>query len=155
MNALLERTESEEQLHSSPPPPELGVEPIVPRPGSIPGRPAARLAVAWVVIFGLLIGFEPAPQPNVPVPAWATFVATLFLVALPGAFVGFAVRRRWGLRLSVAASALGFALAAGCLQTGHHAGLYPFAEMAGMAALFGLSLAALGARAATSGSSRA
>jgi hypothetical protein len=116
----------------------------LPAPGRISGRMGWLVAAAWAAFVLGVYAFEPAPaDPDAAIPAWEVMAALGFLWVVPAALVGLARRRRWGLQLSAAGAAFGFLLAVGCLATGHHAGMAPWTEMAGMVLLGGLSWAGL------------
>lgn len=131
---------------SDPPPPEA--PPVSRRPSHRktrpaptadrppPWRPEVVLAAAWIAVLGVIFATEPAPaDPTAAIPLWEALVASAFFAALPAALFGLVARRPWGAGVSLLSAGLGAALAIGCFATAHHAGLYPYGELAAFAGL--------------------
>lgn len=136
------------KARQAPEPPPIGAK----EEAGLPSSWAGGLALAWILIGGSLIAFEPPPQdPNAPVPVWAGLLAMAFLASLFVTMAGLAGRRSWAPTASFVAGLSAVALAVGCLGTEHHSMPYPVLETAGFGVVAWLSWR--GMRAARSPSS--
>jgi peptidoglycan/LPS O-acetylase OafA/YrhL len=108
----------------------------------INGHVAVAVGVAWLVFIQVVAALEPAPQRSEPVIGVLLGVAMLAIGVVM--LVGLALRRRWGLVASLGASALAAAATIACPTSGHHQfGAWWYGELACVAALLAISVAAL------------
>lgn len=128
----------------------------IPRAGA-DATPERRLSRAWSVVLGLgwplvliaSIALEPAPaDPDAPVPLVVEMANLAVFAALVATSLAAGVRHRAAAVTGVVSGLLLAALVVACPVSGHHAfGLWWYAELALVAGMLGVSLAALGARA--------
>ena len=107
---------------------------------------AAGLTVTWIAVFAIGVALEPAPaDPNAAPPPVESAVVLGFLSMWVVMAIGFAKRRRFGAAASLAAAVFLVIGTISCPVSGHHSGIaaWWWFEMAGSAALVGLSRRAL------------
>jgi hypothetical protein len=131
-----------EELWTAP----AALEPLSARPSlldRLPFVPGWLVAGGWAVFFLVVIGFEPAPEPQMAIPLWADLVFGSMLVLLfTAAFAGRELPRL-GFGAATVAGALGMAIAVACQTSGHHMGNWWLFELAATGALFGAAATGL------------
>ena len=84
------------------------------------------------------------PEAHHPVPLIGVVLTAAMYALLLGMVAGLAVRRRWGLVVSVAAAVVATAASIACPVSGHHGiGVWWFGQMACVLALLTISVAAV------------
>ena len=116
------------------------LEPLRVRPSlldRLPIVPGWLLAGGWAVFFLVVIGFEPASEPQMAIPLWADLVfASMLTLLFTAAFAGRQLPRL-GFGAATVAGALGIAIAVACQASGHHLGNWWLFELGATGALFG------------------
>jgi hypothetical protein len=108
---------------------------------------ARVLLIAWMVVIGSILLFEPRPDnPNAAIPLWVELAGTGFLLSFFATVAGLGTVKRWGLGASLAAVGFGGVLAVACSTTGHHAGAWWAMELAAFAVLGALTVGGIRAR---------
>jgi hypothetical protein len=98
----------------------------------------------WIAFMVSILLFEPAPNPQVHEPAWASALSTAFLGVLLGAGVLAKMAfTRAALGASLLASGFGVGLAIACKTTHHHLGGWWAYELLGSGLMLGLSVVCL------------
>jgi uncharacterized membrane protein AbrB (regulator of aidB expression) len=121
--------------------PALGEARALPR--RLPHVPGALLAGGWLAFFVVAISFQPAPEPGMTWPVWATTVSVVQLVLLLGAAAVGPLFARIGFAAATLAGPLGIALAVNCRASEHHLGNWWLVELAATVALTGLAAVGL------------
>jgi hypothetical protein len=112
----------------------------------LPLLPGWLVAAGWAAFFVVVIGFEPAPEPQMAIPLWADLVfASLLGLLLTAAFAGRELPRL-GFGAATVAGALGMVIAVACQTSGHHMGNWWLFELGATGALFGAAATGLLAR---------
>jgi hypothetical protein len=137
-----ERLRGRESTRSVPTASELeAMLDAAPEPVRSPRRVSEPVLLsAWIVGVGSLMVFAPVPD-DPSIPMWSAVVSTLFMSALFVTLGALATRASWGRRASTVTAGAGFALAAACAASGHHAGLWWTAEAAVFGGLLALTAA--------------
>ena len=115
-------------------------------PGRLPLVPGALVAGGWLAFFVVVSAFQPAPEPGMTWPVWATAVSVVQLLLLMGAAAIGPLFGKVGFGLATIAGPLGIALAVNCRAAEHHLGNWWLAELGATLALAGLAAVGLGQR---------
>ena len=115
-----------------------------PLSGPVEGGWAARLGLAWVVLFTAALALEPAPaQPQTVVPLYADVIGATFMAFLFATAAGLTARRRWGVAATIGGAVRFLGMSVACPATGHHdAGMWWIGQLACATALLGASAVA-------------
>jgi hypothetical protein len=110
---------------------------------------AALLGVGWPVVFVLATAIEPAPaDPNAATPLLVDLGSAVLFGALVVTAVTAVSRLRSAAVGGIVTGGVGLAFSVTCPLSGHHSfGLWWVGQMAMLAAMLGVSIAALGTRA--------
>lgn len=116
------------------------------RPRRLPLVPGALVAGGWLAFFMVVSIFQPAPEPGMTWPLWATAVSVVQLLLLLGAAAIGPLFGKVGFGLATIAGPLSIALAVNCRAAEHHLGNWWLAELGAAIALTGLAAAGLAQR---------
>jgi hypothetical protein len=125
--------------------PALGETRTLP-PRRLPLVPGALVAGGWLTFLVVAVTFQPAPEPGMTWPVWATTASVVQLVLLLGAAAVGPLFGRIGFAAATLAGPLGIALAVNCRASEHHLGNWWFVELAAAVALTGLAAVGLAQR---------
>jgi hypothetical protein len=115
-------------------------------PRRVPLVPGALVAGGWVVFFAVAMAFQPAPEPGMTWPVWATAVSVVQIMLLLGAAAIGPLFSRLGFAGAALAGPLGIALAVNCRAAEHHLGNWWLVELGAAIALTGLAVVGLAQR---------
>jgi len=123
-------------------------EPVVAtaRRRTLPLVPGALLAGAWVTFFAVVLTFQPAPEPGMTWPLWASAVSLAQMFLLLGATAIGSLFPRLGFTAAALAGPLGIVLAVNCRAAEHHLGNWWLVELGAAIALTGLAAVGLAQR---------
>jgi len=112
----------------------------------LPLVPGALVAGGWATFFFVALAFQPAPEPGMTWPVWATAVSFAQLGLLLGAAAVGPMFSRIGFAAATLAGPLGIVLAVNCRASEHHLGNWWLVELAAAVALTGLAAIGLAQR---------
>ena len=112
----------------------------------LPLVPGALVAGGWATFFFVALTFQPAPEPGMTWPVWATAVSFAQLGLLLGAAAVGPMFSRIGFAAATLAGPLGIVLAVNCRASEHHLGNWWLVELAAAVALTGLAAIGLAQR---------
>jgi hypothetical protein len=120
-------------------------EPKAP-PRRLPLVPGGLVAGGWLAFYLAVSAFQPAPEPGMTWPLWATAVSVAQMLLLLGAAAIGPLFARAGFALATLAGPLGIVLAVNCRAAEHHLGNWWLAELGAALALAGLAAVGLAQR---------
>jgi hypothetical protein len=112
----------------------------------LPLVPGALVAGGWLTFYVVVLAFQPAPEPGMTSPAWATALSTVvFMLLLGTAAIGPAYSKL-GFAGAALAGPHGIVLAVNCRAAAHHLGNWWLVELAAATALTALAAVGLAQR---------
>ena len=109
----------------------------------LPLVPGALVAGGWLTFYVVAIAFQPAPEPGMTWPLWASAVSLAQMFLLLGATAIGSLFPRLGFTAAALAGPLGIVLAVNCRAAEHHLGNWWLVELGAASALTGLALVGL------------
>lgn len=112
----------------------------------LPLVPGALVAGGWLTFYVVALAFQPAPEPGMTSPAWATALSTVVFMLLLGAAAIGPVHSKTGFAGAAFAGPLGIVLAVNCRAAEHHLGNWWLVELGAATALTALAAVGLAQR---------